>query len=133
LLGGPSESLRFFENQVHRLHQECAEEIEEFYNENIKQGIVLLIIKSLPAGAKFTYGDVEKESHVEVCIPGIPTEDALLRWYHNGLTDFKATCEQLALRTGMPRKLFLEKPAISVKELNGIKPEASASSSSIKK
>ena len=78
-----------------------------------------------PKDAKFSIKDVDKESNVEVFIPGIPTEDALLRWYHNGLTEFKATCEQLALRTGMPKKLFLDTPSINVKELNGIKPEAS--------
>lgn len=130
LLSGPSEAFRFFENQVMRLHQECIEEIEEFYNDNTKEGLVLKVIMNKPAGAKFTFKEAEKEAFVTVSIPGIPTEDALLRWYHNGLTEFKATCEQLALRTGMPSKLFLPSPAISVKELNGIKPEAPKSSSS---
>lgn len=125
LLSGPSESFRFFENQVSRLHQECQEEMRDFYNDNIRNDLAYLIIMNKPKDAKFSIKDVDKESNVEVFIPGIPTEDALLRWYHNGLTEFKATCEQLALRTGMPKKLFLDTPSINVKELNGIKPEAS--------
>lgn len=130
LLSGPSESFRFFENQVTRLHTECQEEISDFYNDNLKNDIAAMVILNKPKGADFSLKDVDKESNVEVFIPGIPTEDALLRWYHNGLTDFRQTCEQLALRTGMPKKLFLPGPAISVKELNGIKPEAAKSSSS---
>jgi hypothetical protein len=116
-----------------RLHQECMEEIEEFYNDNTKQGLLFKVIMNKPKGANFTLQDIERDAVVQVSIPGIPTEDALLRWYHNGLTEFNETCQQLALRTGMPSKLFLTSPAISVKELNGIKPETSSSSSSSKK
>jgi hypothetical protein len=130
LLSGPSESFRFFENQIQILHQECQDEMRDFYNDNARHSLAYLVIMNKDKNAKFDLKDIDRESNVDVFIPGIPTEDALLRWYHNGLTDFKATCEHLARRTGMPTNLFLDHPGISVKELNGIKPEAPKSSSS---
>jgi hypothetical protein len=68
------------------------------------------------------------EIDVTISMPSLPDDDVLYDMYMKGLIQNSAMIECLSARHGLPHSAFNAKPNISVKELNGIKPETGKAS-----
>jgi hypothetical protein len=73
---------------------------------------------------KQSTGELEEESSVEIHLPGLVDGTLIEKLYLQGLLKYESYVLFVANSESIPKSYFNMRPAISIKDLNGIKPEA---------
>ena len=74
-----------------------------------------------------------ERSKVRVTIPGVPDDEKIEAWYAQGILKYKELIKMLAGHNGVSTDIFEEAPKLSLKDINGIKPEPAKTTSTSKK
>jgi hypothetical protein len=79
---------------------------------------------------KLSVSDLRKEIEVEVTLPGLPEDNILYQLYTDGMMKYEAFINYVSSKHSIPTEAFEKKPTITLKELRGIEPKPTTSSSS---
>jgi hypothetical protein len=73
---------------------------------------------------KRTMDELDEEASVQIHMPGLVDSSLVEKLYLEGLLKYEAYIWYISTSESMPRSYFNPRPSISVKDLNGVKPEA---------
>ena len=112
-----------FDNSQQSLKLELISCIKSlFYSINMKAQLTEYLTDTHPS--KWNAKDAAESAEVTVEIPSMPNEGSLVNYYNSGFITYDALTQYLASKHGIARSSFNPKPALTIKETNGIEPPA---------